>query len=71
MGWLAVIKKCICCEIWLRERSVSYDCLEVVCTEDGKHTETEVIRQCLLAEGVVRRARSLMAISMMYLCMYT
>ena len=40
-----------------RERRV-FDYLEAVSTEDGKHTETKVITQCLLADGFARRARS-------------
>ena len=45
-------------------------------TGDGKHAETEIIRPCLLADGVARRPRSWLAASVMfmslctYVCMY-
>ena len=35
-----------------------------------ENTLRQVIRQCLLADRVVKRARSWMATSVMYLCMY-
>ena len=34
------------------------DYLEAASAEDGMHTETAVIRQCLLADGVARRSQS-------------
>ena len=53
------------CEI--RER-VGYDYLEAASAKDGMHTESEVIRQCLLADGVARKASSWKAASVMCLC---
>ena len=46
------------------------NCNTEACTEDEKHSETEVIKQCLLADRVARRSRSSIAVSAMYLQMY-
>ena len=57
--------------------------LEAASTEDGKHTETEAFRQCLLADGVARKSSQelechisdvcmcvCMYLGCMYVCMY-
>ena len=48
--------------------------MKVASTEDGKLTKTEANRQCLVADGVARRARRCMkcwmTVSAMYRCTY-
>ena len=44
--------------------------MEAASTEDEKHTETGVIRQCLLADRAARKARSWTAASVISISMY-